>query len=141
MSTEQNKANLRRFIEEGLNKGNMALVDEYIAPDAVDHALPPGLPPNREGFKMFFTAFRAAFPDMRYTIDEEIAEGDKVVHRVTGHGTMKGEFQGMPATGKHAAWTEMHIARFVNGKIAEHWANVDQVGMLQQLGLMPAPGG
>ena len=141
MSTEQNKANLRRFIEEGLNKGNMALVDEYIAPDAVDHALPPGLPPNREGFKMFFTAFRAAFPDMRYTIDEEIAEGDKVVHRVTGHGTMKGEFQGMPATGKHAAWTEMHIVRMSGGKIVEHWANVDQVSMLQQLGLMPTPGG
>lgn len=141
MGTQEDKAKLRRLVEEGLNKGNMAIVDETVAANAVDHALPPGLPQTREGFKLFFTAFRVAFPDLRYVIDQEIAEGDKVVHRITGHGTMKGEFQGMKPTGKHGTWTEMHIVRMEGGKIAEHWANVDQMGMLISLGVMPAPGG
>ena len=136
-----NKTKLRRFVEEGLNKGNMALVDETIAPDAVDHALPPGLPPNREGVKMFFTGFRAAFPDLTYMIDDEVEEGDRIVQRVTGRGTMKGDFQGMPATGKTGTWQEMHIARMSGGMIAEHWAVVDQMGMLISLGVMPPPGG
>ncbi|MBI3362977.1 MAG: ester cyclase [Chloroflexi bacterium] len=141
MGAQENKAKLRRFIEEGLNKGNMATVDETVAANAVDHALPPGMPQTREGFKMFFTAFRGAFPDLHYHIDEEIAEGDKVVQRATGHGTMKGDFQGMPANGKHGTWTEMHIVRMEGGKVVEHWANVDQMGMLVSLGFMPPPGG
>jgi hypothetical protein len=85
-------------------------------------------------------ALRSAFPDFKYTIEQEIAEGDMVVHRLTGRGTMQGEFLGMPATGKQATWQEIHIGRFEDGKIADHWAVVDQVDMLQQLGLMPAPG-
>jgi len=141
MGTQDNKASARRFVEEGINKGNLASADQYFASDFMDHAAPPGVPSNVEGLKMFFTAFRAAFPDLHYQIDEEIAEGEKVVHRITGHGTMKGDFQGMKATGKHGTWTEMHIVRFVNGKVAEHWANVDQMGMLISLGVMPPPGG
>ncbi len=141
MGTQDNKASARRFVEEGINKGNLASADQYFASDFMDHAAPPGVPSNAEGLKMFFTAFRAAFPDLHYQIDEEIAEGEKVVHRITGHGTMKGDFQGMKATGKHGTWTEMHIVRFVNGKVAEHWANVDQMGMLISLGVMPPPGG
>jgi predicted ester cyclase len=74
---------------------------------------------------------------LTYTIDFSVAEGDKVMQRVTAHGTMKGELMGMKATGKSATWTESHIVRFVNGRLVEHWANLDQVGMLQQLGLMP----
>ena len=140
MSTEENKAIARRLVEEVLNKGNMAAVEEYFASNYVDHSAPPGVPPDREGLKMFLTAFRAAFPDLHYHIEDEIAEGDMVVHRLTGHGTMKGEFQGMPATGKHAMWTEIHIGRLASGKLVEHWANVDQLGMLQQLGLAPMPG-
>jgi len=140
MSTEENKAVGRRLVEEVLNKGNVAAVDEYFAADYVDHSVPPGIPPDREGLKMFFTAFRAAFPDLHYHIDDEIAEGNMLVHRLTGHGTMQGEFQGMPATGKHATWSEIHIGRLAGGKLAEHWANVDQLGMLQQLGLAPMPG-
>jgi steroid delta-isomerase-like uncharacterized protein len=139
MSTEENKANARRFIEEIINKGNLADAEQYLTADYVDHAAPPGIPPTAEGFRMFFTGFRQAFPDLHYTIEDEITEGDKVVHRVTGHGTMKGDFQGMPATGKQAQWSEIHVGRFVNGKLAEHWAVVDQIGMLQQLGLMPMP--
>lgn len=140
MSTEENKAVARRVVEEVVNQGNMAAADALFTADYVDHTVPPGLPPGLEGFKMFFTAFRAAFPDVHYHIEDEIAEGDMVVHRLMGHGTMKGDFQGMPATGKSATWGEMHIGRFVGGKIAEHWANVDQLGMLQQLGLAPMPG-
>lgn len=138
MSTEQNKAIANRIPTE-LNKGNAAIFYEVTDPKAVDHSLPPGMPQTVESTKQFFTALRAAFPDLTYTVEDVIAEGDKVVHRQTAHGTMKGAFQGMPATGKQATWTETHIVRFENGKIVEHWANIDQVGMLQQLGLMPSP--
>jgi len=141
MSTESNKAMAKRFLEEVINGGKMALADEMIAPEYVDHAAPPGLPPNVEGLKMFFSTFRKAFPDLHYHLEDMIAEGDMVVQRTTVHGTMKGDFMGMSATGKHANWSEIHISRFVNGKLAEHWANIDQLGMLQQLGLAPTPGG
>lgn len=140
MAAPENKKNARRLVE-GISTGNFAVIDEVIAPNAVEHALPPGMPANREGFKMFFTAFRAAFPDLSYKIDDELADGDKVMHRVTGSGTMKGDFQGMKANNKKASWQEMHIARFdASAKLVEHWATVDQVGMLTQLGFMPQPG-
>jgi len=140
MSPEEMKASGRRFVDEVINRGKMGVIDELSAPDFKDHAAPPGVPAGVEGVKMFFTGFRAAFPDLKYVVEDEIAEGDMLVHRVTAHGTMKGDFQGMPATGKHAMWSEIHISRFKDGKLVEHWANVDQMGMLQQLGLAPAPG-
>lgn len=140
MSAQDNKALARRFLEEVMNKGNVSVLDQLGAPNFVDHDAPPGVPPGAEGIKGFVTAFRAAFPDLHYHVDDEIAEGDKVVQRVTGHGTMKGDFQGMKATGKTGTWTEMHITRFQNGKAVEHWGNVDQMGMLVSLGVMPAPG-
>ena len=137
MTTEQNKAIAERVPLE-LSKGNLGILDEMIDPKGVDHAVPPGLPPTVEGTRQFFTMFRAAFPDLTYTIDFSVAEGDKVMQRVTGHATMKGDYMGMKATGKSATWTESHIVRFANGKIVEHWGHVDQVGMMQQLGLMPS---
>lgn len=136
MGPEDNKAIARRLIE-ALNRGDIDGVAQHFAPDYVDHALPPGSPPGPEGFKQFFGLLRKAFPDFRYTLEDEVAEGDMLVHRLTGHGTMKGEFQGMPPTGKHAEWSEMHLARISNGKVMEHWAVVDQLDMLQKLGLMP----
>ena len=141
MSAQDNKALAGRLLEEVINKGNMSAVNEYFAPNFVDHDAPHGAPPGLEGLKMFFAAFRAAFPDLHYHLDDEIAEGDMVVQRATAHGTMKGDFQGMKATGKTGTWTEMHITRFEGGKAAEHWANVDQMGMLVSLGVMPPPGG
>ncbi len=141
MSAEENKALARQLLEEVINKGNMAAVDEYFASNYVEHDVPPGVPPTREGLKMLFTAFRAAFPDLHYTLEDELAAGDKVVHRIMGHGTMKGDFQGIKATGKHGMWQEMHIARFEGGKVVEHWQVVDQLGMLVSLGVMPPPGG
>ena len=140
MSAAENKALARRLLDEVVNKGSAA-VDEYFAPNYVEHDTPPGVPPTREGVKMLLDAFRAAFPDLHYHVDDEIAEGDKVVQYVTGHGTMKGDFQGIKATGKEGTWKEMHIVRFEGGKVAEHWQVVDQLGMLVSLGVMPAPGG
>ena len=137
MTIEQNKAIADRLPLE-LSKGNIGILDEVVDPKGVDHSVLPGMPPTVESTKQFFTMFRAAFPDLTFTIDFSVAEGDKVMQRVTGHGTMKGEFMGMKATGKSATWSESHIVRFANGRVVEHWAYVDQVGMMQQLGLMPA---
>ena len=138
MSVEQNKLIAERLPVE-ISKGNMAVFDEVTDPKAVDHAVPPGLPPTVEGAKMFFAGFRTAFPDLKYKIEDTIAEGDYVVQRVVGTGTMKGAFQGMPPSGKSAKWEEIHIVRMANGKVVEHWANVDQLGMLTQLGFVQPP--
>src|SRR5437870_2662918 len=100
MGTDENKANARRFLEEVMNRGNTAVIDEVSGPNFVDHTAPPGVPSGNEGFKAFVTLFRTAFPDLHYTIDDEIAEGDRTAQRVTARATMKGDFQGMPASGK-----------------------------------------
>ena len=140
MSADRNKASARRFVEEAFNKGNLGIIDEMVTADYVDHSLPPQLPGCRDGLRQFAAMYRAAFPDIHYHVEDEVAEGEMVVQRAMVHGTMKGDFLGMPATGKQASWSEIHIGRFVDGKLAEHWGNTDQVGMLQQLGLMPTPG-
>ena len=141
MSTEQNRVNFRRIPEEIFNQGNLAVADELFAADYIEHVpLFPNWPSGLAGFKQFVTVLRAAFPDFHYTVEDAIAEGDKVVGRITAHGTHKGEFMGIPPTGKQATWTEIHIGRFAGGKLVEHWANLDQLGMLQQLGVVPTPG-
>ena len=140
MTTEANKANSRRFVEEAINRGNLAVIDELSSPNYVDHTAPPGVPPTAEGQKAFVIMLRAAFPDLHATIEDQVAEGDRVVQRVTTHGTMKGDFQGMPASGKEATWSGIHITRFADGKVVEHWGVVDQLGMLAQLGFAQAPG-
>jgi steroid delta-isomerase-like uncharacterized protein len=140
MSPEANKTQARRVAEEVINKGNFDLAAELFTSNYIDHATPPGIPPGIEGFTLFFTTFRTAFPDLHYTIDDTFAEGNKVVQRVTGSGTHRGEFQGMPATNKHATWNEIHIVRYDGDKIVEHWGVIDQLSMLQQLGVIPAPG-
>jgi steroid delta-isomerase-like uncharacterized protein len=90
--------------------------------------------------KAFLTSYRAAFPDLHYTVNDEIAEGDRVVTRATAHGAMKGDFQGMPASGRSATWEEIHITRYEDGKAVEHWGVADQMTMLAQLGFVEAPG-
>jgi steroid delta-isomerase-like uncharacterized protein len=111
-----------------------------IADDIVEHfALPPGMPAGKEGFKLFVKALRSAFPDLKITIDFSVAEGDLVAQHGTATGTMKGEFAGMPPSGKTATWAGIHIQRIKDGKIVEHWAVEDQLGMLQQLGFAPTP--
>src|SRR5512138_2754581 len=104
MSTETNKAIIRRFFEEAFDKGNLTVLDEIVAPDQVNGgpgAL-PGMPSGPEGSKMLITAYRSAFPDLHFTIDEQIAEGDTVVTRWTAQGTHNGEFASIPPTGKSA---------------------------------------
>jgi steroid delta-isomerase-like uncharacterized protein len=141
MSVEQNKALARQLAEEVLNKGNMSRADEIIAPNFVEHEeLPPGIPPGREAPKMMFTMLRSAFPDFKATIDDMIAEGDKVVIRQTWTGTQKGEFMGMPPTGKSISIGVIDIIHIADGKFVEHWGVMDQMAMMQQLGAIPAPG-
>jgi predicted ester cyclase len=131
---------LERIPLEVLNENKFELIDELFARDYTEHTAQPGVPPTREGFKTFAKALKTAFPDLRYTVEDVIEAGDKTVHRLTGTGTMKGDFMGMPATGKRATWTEIHIGRTADGRAVEHWGCVDQLGMLVQLGVIPAPG-
>jgi len=140
MSPEQNKAISRRIPLEVFSQGRLDVVDEIFAPDYTEHiAPPPGVPAGREGIKAIVSALRKGFPDLTYRVDLQIAEGDFVAGYVTVNGTHKGDVFGMPATGKHAEWTESHVVKMVNGKITEHWGVVDQLGMLRQLGLAQAP--
>jgi steroid delta-isomerase-like uncharacterized protein len=141
MLSEQDKVNGRRIPLEMFNQGRLDLAEELFTSDYVEHvSLPPEFPTGIAGIQAFINVVRTGFPDFRYTIEDEIAEGDKIVYRLTATGTNNGEFLGMPATGKSATWSEIHICRMENGKLAEHWANVDNLGMLQQLGVIPAPG-
>jgi predicted ester cyclase len=134
------KTKLERIPLEILNQGRYELIDEIYAPDFVEHYEQPGVPPTREGFKQFVMAYRAAFPDLHYTVEDAIEAGDKIVHRLTASGTMNGDFLGMHATGKRATWSEIHIGRVADGRLVEHWGLVDQLGLFVQLGIVPAPG-
>ena len=141
--SEANKAIARRFIEEAFNKGNMAALDEIVAPGHTNTGPGsiPGLPPGPEGSKQIVSVYRNAFPDIHITVEDQIADGDKVASRWTARGTHKGELTGIPPTGKSAVVTGMCIDRIVNGKIVESWGIFDQLGMLTQLGVMPPPPG
>jgi steroid delta-isomerase-like uncharacterized protein len=137
--SEQNKAFVRHLMYEVIGKGNFALVDELVAEDYVGHTPFPETN-TREGHKQFFVALRHAFPDLQVTVEEQLAEGDKVVTRFTASGTHKGEFAGIPPTGKRAVMTGIDIDRIANGKLVECWSNTDDLGLMQQLGVVPAPG-
>jgi steroid delta-isomerase-like uncharacterized protein len=141
MSTEQNKTLVRRYWEEVWNQGNLAVVDELIAADFDGHPAPSDADFGRgpAGQKQLVGLYRGAFPDLRMTIDDMAADGDRVVLRWTAHGTNTGEMMGMPATGKPATVTGMSLNRLAAGKIAEGWGNFDALGMLQQLGVIPTP--
>ena len=139
MSTEENKAVVRRYIEEW-NKQNPAGIEELVAPDWVAHGTPPGFSPDLAGLKQAFPAFFTAFPDLHYTVEDLIAEGDKVVARVTLRGTHQGDFMGIPPTGKQVSVTGIGIDRIENDKFVESWGDADTLGFLQQLGIVPRPG-
>ena len=136
---EQNKAIFRAIPEKVVNTGNLDAADQYFAQDFVDHTTPAGLPNGLAGFKAYITRLRSAFPDLHFTVEDVVAEGETVVVRATARGTMTGDFLEMKATGKTATWTEIHIGRLADGKVVEHWATIDQLGMLQQLGLAAIP--
>jgi steroid delta-isomerase-like uncharacterized protein len=138
MSAEQNKAIVSRWVAGGWNGGDLSLVDEFYA-DYTLHS--PGMPDvqGTEAFKAFVTMYRSAFPDIHFTLEGMVAEGDKVAWRATTRGTHRGELMGIPPTGKPIVVSSSIVSRFENGKWAEDWVLIDMLGMLQQLGVIPVP--
>ena len=135
------KAIAARMPTEVFNEGRLDVIDEVMAPDFVDHGLPPGMSNDREGVKAFAAAAREAFPDLVNTVTHVVAEGDWVCQHVSSTGTMRGDFAGMPASGKQATWEAIHLMRFRGKQAVEHWVVSDQLGMLQQLGFIEMPTG
>jgi predicted ester cyclase len=137
-----NKTLVRRYFEEAFGQGHLAVLDEIMAPHWVDHTTgtPPGLEKGSAGARQLISIYRKGFPDISFHIEDQIAEGDKVVTRWSSSGTQAGELLGMAATGKKATVTGISIDRCVGGKLVESWGVFDQLGMLQQLGLAPTPG-
>ena len=137
MSAEENKALARRVLEEMFNKGNMDVADELLATDYVDHD--PAMPEDihgPEGFKQYVSGYRSAFSDLHLEIEDQIAEGDKVVTRWTGTGTHDGELSGIPPTGKRVTLPGMEIVRISGGKLVEGWEGYDSMNLMRQLGVM-----
>lgn len=130
------KAKVERIFEEVFNQGKIEVADEIIAPDAVDHEGAGATGPN--AVKEAAAMFRAAFPDLKMTMDDAIAEGNQVACRFTVMGTHRGEFMGIPASGKSVKVSGVDIVRFENGMAVEHWGYMDQMTLMQQLGAMPA---
>ncbi|HXI96568.1 MAG TPA: ester cyclase [Candidatus Acidoferrum sp.] len=135
--TLSNEAIYRRLIEEGFNQGNLAVVDELMAPDAREHQR--GSRDGVEGAKGTINYLRSVFPDFKITIDEVVVSGDKVWARQKGGGTNLGSFAGHPPTGIKAFIDVIDIVRIEDGKIVEHWGVPDQLGMMLQLGHIPQP--
>jgi predicted ester cyclase len=152
MSIEDNKAIVRQFFEEVVNQGNVAAVDELLAPNILLHFDSPSDVPvsaemqlGLEEIKQVFSQLRTTFPDHHFTVELQVAEGDLVVTRGTARGTHTGKYQGLvyqgiPPTGKRVTWTETWINRLTDGKIVEHWSNEDDLGRLTQIGALPTPG-
>ena len=137
MSIEQNKAIVQRIEAEVESKGNLALLDDLCTADFRLHF--PGYPPmDREGYKQLLAAFHAGFPDLTVTIESQVAEGDLVANRLRVSGTHNGDFQGIPPTGQRVQISAMNLMRIENGKLAELWGQPDVMGMMQQLGVVPA---
>ena len=139
MSAEDNKALVRRLYEEVFNQRSLALVDELCTTNHVYHN-PPTTLHGREEFKQLLSLYITAFPDAQFTVEDEIAEGDRVASRYTFRGTHQGELMGISPTGKQVTVTGIIINRILNGKVEEGWLNFDALGMLQQLGVVPGPG-
>lgn len=137
MLTENNKILIRRFYEEVFNQRNLTALDDFYAPDHVDHTLPPGFPAGPQGTKQAIATMLAGFPDLRITIEDMIAEGDKVVTRFITYGTQQGALGSIPPTGKLVAVSTIEITRIADGKIVEDWGLDDRLAMMQQLGLVP----
>ena len=135
-----NKAIARHFLE-GFNSENLAAANEFVAANFTNHdpSTPP-LPTGPEGYQQLVSTYRTIYPDLRMTVDDLIAEGDKVVGRWTAHGTNTGPLMGMPPTGKTATVTGISIFTVTGGQVTEQRVNWDTLGMLQQLGVVPAPG-
>ncbi|HEX5499231.1 MAG TPA: ester cyclase [Thermomicrobiales bacterium] len=135
---EAQKAVVRRFVDEFWSRGNLAAADEMMTRDAIIHEPVTGTPAD---LKAVAVAIRAAFPDWQATVEEMLVDGDRVAERWTGHGTHRGEFQGIPPTGKRVAVPGVVFYRIANGKIAEFRGQFDRMSLLQQLGVIPGATG
>ena len=137
MALAENKAVISKFVEEVLNQGRLERADELVALDFVELDPLPGQQPGREGLKQVIAAFRTAFPDIHWVIEEMVAEGDKVFSRFTWNGTHRGEFFGVPATGKQITVKGAVIDRVLNGQMVDSRILMDGLGMMTQLGVVP----
>jgi steroid delta-isomerase-like uncharacterized protein len=138
MSAEQNKALVREF-EDRVNARNLDAAMTLFSPEFVDHTPAVGLPSGLEGVRAFFLMQFAGLPDNHRQSMDMIAEGNKVVHRLSGEGTHQGMLLGMPPTGKRVKWSCIDIWRIEDGRLAEHWVEADMLGLMQQIGLVPPP--
>ena len=134
---EKNVALVRHFFEEVWNQGKLNLVDEFLAQDYKDYNLPPGAPQGYKGYKASVNMFRSAFPDIHFTLEQVLAEDNRVAIRLMGRGTHKGSFMGIPATGKQVSFGGMTFIHIQDGKVAERWGLSDIPGLMQQLGVGP----
>ena len=137
VTAENNKTLVTQFVEEFQTRHNLGAIDQYMAPAFVNHNAPPGLPTDREGVKMQFGLLFSAFPDLHAIIHDQVADDEKVVTRKTLRGTHQGDFMGLPPTGKTIDIAVIDILRVQDGRITDHWNNVDQLGLMQQLGALP----
>jgi len=137
MSQESNIAAQERF-GAAVNNGDFRAFDEVVAPNAVDHDPAPGQAPGPEGYRQFFTELRTAFPDLKISVEHMVADADNVAFAYTVSGTNQGAFMGFAPTGKRMQVRGMQISKFADGKMIERWGSSDQMGMLQQLGLLPS---
>jgi predicted ester cyclase len=143
MQTEENKALVRRWLEKCYNEGNVAVAAELVAANYVNHSAPHGQTPGLQGEKEYITLIRSAFPDIHLAIEDQIAEEDKVVTRLTATGTYHGGLEDIPFTavvGKQVRVTEILIHRISSGKVVEGWMEFDQLGLWRQLGVIPPLG-
>ena len=145
MTAEENKALIRRYYEEidaaAKDERGASVLDEFIAPNFLNHDPSPGFSPDLEGLKQAYNHFLDANPDGYHVVEDMIAEGDKVMTRLSAYGTQTGELFGIPPTGKQVSMTAIAIHRIANGKIVEHWSELDNLGMMQQLGVVSSPEG
>jgi predicted ester cyclase len=140
MSPEELKTRARRLVEEVLNQGDLAVANELISSGYIHHVPGGQLAPGLAGVKDWLALTQLIFPDFYAIVEDEIAEGDRVVQRITGHGTHQGEFFGVPPTSKQVTFDVIEINRAgPDGKFAEHWSSIDLLGILQQIGAIPAP--
>ena len=140
MITESNKAIVRRMNMEFIEGRKLHVLPEIIAENFINHTATPGLPADRDGVRVFFQILWGAFPDLTVEIFDQIAEGDTVVTRKAFHGTHDGDFMGIAPTHKRVQISVTDLIRLKDGRFVEHWGMVDQMGLMQQLGVIPAQG-